>query len=85
MHKATCLDNLGPETKIKHFGTECNEWAEVNLSRYDLYISNRLITNATTNLNATDILELYGKLVRSRLREMMNVIIWPEESTDKRI
>ncbi|MCT4645729.1 MAG: ATPase, partial [Carboxylicivirga sp.] len=82
--KTICLDDLGTETNIKHFGTECNVLAEVILSRYDLFISDRLITHATTNLNATDLQKLYGKRVRSRLREMMNVIIWPEDSVDKR-
>ncbi|WP_439182535.1 AAA family ATPase [Carboxylicivirga taeanensis] len=79
-----CLDDLGAETNIKHFGSECNVLAEVLLSRYDLFISDRLITHATTNLNAQDIEKLYGQRVRSRLREMMNVIIWPKESRDKR-
>ncbi|MCU4157858.1 ATPase [Carboxylicivirga sp. A043] len=82
--KTLCIDDLGAESNIKHFGSECNVLAEVILSRYDLFISDRLITHVTTNLNAKDIETLYGKRVRSRLREMMNVIIWPEDSIDKR-
>ncbi|MBK3516668.1 P-loop NTPase family protein [Carboxylicivirga marina] len=82
--KTLCLDDLGAESNIKHFGSECNVLAEIILSRYDLFISDRLITHATTNLNAQDIEKLYGKRVRSRLREMMNVIIFPEQSPDKR-
>ncbi|WP_430811930.1 MULTISPECIES: ATP-binding protein [unclassified Carboxylicivirga] len=82
--KTICLDDLGAESNIKHFGSECNVMAEVILSRYDLFISDRLITHATTNLNAKDIEKLYGQRVRSRLREMMNVIIWPKDSLDKR-
>ncbi len=82
--KTICLDDLGAESNIKHFGSECNVLAEVILSRYDLFISDRLITHATTNLNTQDIEKLYGQRVRSRLREMMNVIIWPKNSLDKR-
>ncbi|MCU4177821.1 ATPase [Carboxylicivirga sp. N1Y90] len=82
--KTICLDDLGAESNIKHFGSECNVLAEVILSRYDLFISDKLITHATTNLNAKDIEKLYGQRVRSRLREMMNVIIWHEISIDKR-
>ncbi|MCU4157777.1 ATPase [Carboxylicivirga sp. A043] len=82
--KTICLDDLGAESNIKHYGSECNVLAEVLLSRYDLFISDKLITHATTNLSAQDIEKLYGKRVRSRLREMMNVIIFPEHSPDKR-
>ncbi|WP_068472082.1 AAA family ATPase [Saccharicrinis aurantiacus] len=82
--KTICLDDLGAESNIKHFGTECNVLAEVLLSRYDLFINNRLITHATTNLNAQDIEKLYGQRVRSRMREMMNVITFPKEAPDKR-
>ncbi|MBK3517722.1 ATPase [Carboxylicivirga marina] len=59
--KTICLDDLGAESNIKHYGSECNVLAEVILSRYDLFISDRLITHATTNLNAQDIEKLYGK------------------------
>ncbi len=40
--KTICLDDLGAESNIKHFGSECNVMAEVILSRYDLFISARL-------------------------------------------
>ncbi|WP_282037734.1 AAA family ATPase [Saccharicrinis aurantiacus] len=82
--KTLCLDDLGAESNIKHFGTECNVLAEVLLSRYDLFINNRLITHATTNLNAQVIEKLYGQRVRSRMREMMNVITFPKDAVDKR-
>ncbi|TRX72557.1 ATPase [Carboxylicivirga sp. M1479] len=80
-----CFDDLGAESNIKHFGSECNVLAEIILSRYDLFISDRLISHVTTNLNAQDIEKLYGQRVRSRLREMMNVIIFPSDSMDKRL
>jgi len=83
--KTICFDDLGAEEKLKHFGNECNVLSEILLSRYDLFISDGLITHLTTNLNAAEIEKQYGKRVRSRLREMMNLIAFPDESKDKRI
>jgi len=82
--KPICFDDLGAEQNLKHFGSECNVMAEILLSRYDLFISDHLITHLTTNLDVDDIEELYGARVRSRLREMVNLIHWPANSSDKR-
>ncbi len=43
-----------------------------------------IITHATTNLNAKELEERYGNRVRSRMREMFNLIAFTKESTDKR-
>ncbi|MBI9062620.1 MAG: hypothetical protein JEZ14_11600 [Marinilabiliaceae bacterium] len=48
--KIICLDDLGAEQSIKHFGSECNVIAEILLSRYGLFISDNLITHIPTNL-----------------------------------
>ncbi len=82
--KIICFDDLGIETSIKHFGNECNTMGEILLSRYDLMKYDGIITHATTNLNADDLEKLYGNRVRSRLREMFNLISFPESSMDKR-
>ncbi len=82
--KTICFDDLGVEQNLKHFGNDCNVLEEILLSRYDLFISDGLITHLTTNLNASEIETHYGKRVRSRLREMMNVISFPDSATDKR-
>ena len=79
-----CFDDLGAEQNLKHFGNECNVLSEILLSRYDLFISDHLMTHITTNLNATEIEKQYGVRVRSRLREMMNVVSFPDEAPDKR-
>jgi len=47
-------------------------------------VHQKIITHATTNLAAKEIEELYGKRVRSRLREMFNLISFPAETKDKR-
>ena len=79
-----CLDDLGVEQNIKYFGNECNTIGEVILHRYELYINQQIITHATTNLNAAELEKWYGNRVRSRMREMFNLIGFPQTTPDKR-
>mgnify|MGYP006194559453 CR=1 FL=1 len=79
-----CFDDLGTENNLKYFGNECNVMAEILLSRYDLFISKKLQTHITTNLSATEIEKYYGNRVRSRLREMVNLIAFEKTVQDKR-
>ena len=79
-----CFDDLGTENNLKYFGNECNVMAEILLTRYDLFISRKLITHITTNLAASEIEKLYGNRVRSRMRELFNLIAFPQQTTDKR-
>ncbi|WP_444626312.1 ATPase [Flavobacterium columnare] len=79
-----CFDDLGTENNLKYFGNECNVMAEILLSRYDLFISKKLLTHITTNLSATEIEKHYGNRVRSRLREMVNLIAYDKSTPDKR-
>jgi len=83
--KAYCFDDLGVESNIKYYGNETNVMAEILLSRYDMFISRHMLTHATTNLSASEIESCYGNRVRSRLREMMNVIAFDKEVKDKRV
>ena len=82
--KTICFDDLGTENNLKYFGNECNVMAEILLSRYDLYISKKLQTHITTNLSATEIEKNYGNRVRSRLREMINLVSFERNIEDKR-
>lgn len=79
-----CFDDLGTENNLKYFGNEYNVMAEIILSRYDLFISRKLQTHITTNLSASEIEKQYGNRVRSRLREMVNLIGFKKEAIDKR-
>lgn len=58
--------------------------AEILLSRYDLFITRRIPTHATTNLNAKELEDLYGNRVRSRMRELFNLIAFEKDAVDKR-
>lgn len=82
--KTYCFDDLGTENNLKYFGNECNVMAEILLSRYDLFISKKLKTHITTNLSATEIEKHYGNRVRSRLRELCNLIAFDNLAKDKR-
>lgn len=82
--KPICLDDLGVEQNVKHFGNECNTVGEILLQRYDMHVNYGIITHATTNLNADELEKIYGNRVRSRLRSMFNLISFPESCKDKR-
>jgi DNA replication protein DnaC len=58
--------------------------AEILLSRYDLFISKGIPTHLTTNLSASEIEEKYGNRVRSRMREMFNLVAFDKNVQDKR-
>ncbi|RTY96940.1 ATPase [Flavobacterium sp. RSP49] len=83
--KIICFDDLGTENNLKYYGNECNVIAEILLSRYDLFTTKKLQTHITTNLSASEIENFYGNRVRSRLREMVNLIGFNKEIVDKRI
>ena len=86
-----CFDDLGVETTGRHFGKDCNVMGEILLSRYDLFVrtchperSRGVRTHATTNLNAQELEERYGNRVRSRMRQLFNLIAFDKNSHDKR-
>ncbi len=83
-NRRLCLDDIGVEQNIKFFGNECNTIAEILLQRYELHQHQGIITHATTNLSASQLEQLYGNRVRSRLRSMFNLISFPAEAKDKR-
>lgn len=79
-----CFDDLGTEKNpVLHFGNRTNVMTNVILNRYD---SRRTMphtmTHITTNLDAAMLDEQYGSRVKSRLREMFNVIVL--EGSDRR-
>lgn len=79
-----CFDDLGVELEKKHFGNEANVMAEVIQMLYDRQ-GMRGNIHFTTNLSAEQIRTIYGSRVASRLREMVNIIIFPDEAPDRRI
>lgn len=83
--KNYCFDDLGTEQNLKYYGNECNVMAEILLSRYDQFIATGMVTHLTTNLSASEIENSYGNRLRSRMREMFNLIAFSMNSSDKRV
>ena len=79
-----CFDDMGVEPIGRHYGQDCNVMGEILLSRYELFLKSKIRTHATTNLNATELEGLYGNRVRSRMREMFNLIAFEKDVKDKR-
>ena len=82
--KNYCFDDLGTENNLKYYGNECNVMGEILLSRYDLFVSRMAQTYLTTNLTSSELEQCYGNRVRSRLREMFNLVAFDKNSKDKR-
>jgi hypothetical protein len=92
-----CFDDLGVEPIGCHYTKECNVMGEILLSRYDLSLRHPELdsgshqkkfltkTHITTHLNAQELENKYGNRVRSRMRQMMNVIAFDSNSVDKRL
>lgn len=79
-----CFDDLGVEPTGRFFGKDCNVMGEILLSRHELFLNRNIQTHATTNLNANELEERYGKRVRSRMRQLFNLIAFDKGSKDKR-
>jgi len=79
-----CFDDIGVEQMGRHFGKDCNVVGEILLSRHELFLESGLRTHATTNLNAKELEERYGKRVRSRMRELFNLVAFEQNAQDKR-
>ncbi|MCT4643424.1 MAG: ATPase [Carboxylicivirga sp.] len=82
--KTYCFDDIGIERPVHYFGNECNVMGEILLSRYDHFIHKKMMTHLTTNLSATELESLYGNRLRSRMREMFNLVSFDRTSGDKR-
>lgn len=82
--RTVCFDDLGFEANVAWYGTVCNSMAEILLLRYDQFMEQGMITHATTNLNSAGLEERYGNRIRSRMRQMFNLVAFPQTGTDKR-
>lgn len=77
-----CFDDLGTDDERRYYGNNVNAMTEIILNRYDSCPFR--FTHVTTNLNAGQIEEMYGARVRSRMREMFNLIAFNTDSPDRR-
>lgn len=78
------FDDLGAESKMTYFGNECNVFNEIISLRYELFKKSKIKTHFTSNICARIVEDLYSERIRSRLREMVNIISFPKNSRDRR-
>lgn len=79
-----CFDDLGTEPMGKHYGKETNVMAEVLLNRYDNDLPFHC-THITTNLAVDEIKARYGTRVTDRMRQMFNLLTFPETAKSRRV
>lgn len=78
------FDDLGTEDNKKHFGDELNVMAEVLLNWAERIGLGFNKIHATTNLTADQLEDKYGTRLRSRFRQMFNLIEFSPTVKDKR-
>ncbi|MEK6878907.1 MAG: ATPase, partial [Nanoarchaeota archaeon] len=79
-----CFDDMGTEDDRKNYGNESNVMADVMLNRYDNKRNLIRKTHITTNLTTEEMEQRYGSRVRSRMREMFNLVIFDPVASDRR-
>ena len=83
-YKGFAFDDLGTEMDARHFGKTMNIMETILLNRYDDSSLARPMTHVTTNLDANEIKERYGRRVFDRCRQMFNLISFPENASSRR-
>lgn len=77
-----CFDDLGTEAIKKNYGNEMNVMQDIISDIYDNNLKGQF--HMTTNLTSDELDERYGYRVRSRLREMFNIIDFGKNAPDRR-
>lgn len=77
-----CIDDIGIESTAKHYGQSKEVIEEILYLRY----SRRLLkeTHLITNLNSQQLRELYGIRLYDRMKEMFNLIEFPQDARSRR-
>lgn len=78
-----CFDDIGTEPISKYYGKESNVMSEVILNRYDNELP-FIQTHLTTNLTIDALQKKYGQRVTDRMRQMLNLIFFPDNAQSRR-
>ncbi|MFD2936286.1 hypothetical protein [Spirosoma flavum] len=79
------FDDLGNETvPAVLFNKKRNLLLDILERRYEIGSEDSGLTHLTTNLTSQQIEDLYGKRIRSRMREMFNLIKFDPKTPDRR-
>lgn len=77
------IDDLGQgASNVLHFGSRTDVMVEILQRRYRVLTDAYKRTFISTNLQPSEIKELYGEYISSRMQEMFNVVLFPGD--DKR-
>lgn len=79
LYNEWCFDDLGTEQKANQYGKGVEVFKRIIEERYDSWKFNGLITHFTSNLSNEEIMERYGERAYDRLKEMCNVIKYPND------
>lgn len=72
-YRGLCIDDIGSEEVKNHFGSKSNVLGKLIEEKYSRgYVGD--VLHATTNLGGTELLDVYGERVVSRMREIFNLI-----------
>ena len=82
--KTVYFDDVGCEHDVNHWGNLNNVMETILLLRYESFMDFHMQTYISTNLSSTELEVKYGPRVRSRLRQMCQLIAFSTESKDKR-
>ena len=78
------IDDVGQGARtVKYYGSETNPMIELLQRRYRVYTDAYKLTHVSTNLEPTEIKDLYGEYINSRFKEMFNVILMPGKDMRK--
>jgi energy-coupling factor transporter ATP-binding protein EcfA2 len=84
MRSTYCFDDMGLEQTGNFYQNECNVVAEILFNRYEAFVQDHVVTHVTTNLSISELEACYGNRLRSRMREMLNLVAFDAASPDKR-
>lgn len=81
------VDDAGVESLARHYGKDYNAVQELILDRYTLFQravgkgSRLMKTHFISNINPADMSKYYDSRTVDRLREMCEIIIWPQSNS----
>lgn len=79
-----CFDDFGQEAAtIKRYGNELNAMERILTKRYNAFIAGKCITHLTSNMDLSEVENVYGTRLADRFREMFNIVFFPGGSRRK--
>lgn len=81
--KHILFDDLGAEDLGRYYGNQVEALEKLIMKRYELFTDHGIKTHFTSNLSNIDIEKKYGQRVYDRLKEMINIVVWPAKASKR--